>query len=285
MAQIQSYEALQDFLDRKKDEILNNYFVYYHLIQVIQALNEGKLELIDCYYVIGDNNNEAMVLKVTGNYFMYSDQWDADIINTLVQKIPFEKYKRFTFLGTRDLIIELLEKAGQPFEIIKDRMVYCCEKIIPATTPKIGITQNASFSDIAELTDMSMENYREEYDGKGEKTIEIMRGSVVHGIDDKFLFVLKVNNTVCSMVQIINDYSMHDPMIGNLFTKLTLRNKGYAYSLLHTVTEGLLNNGSEKCGLISDINNPASNKIFKAIGYEAIYKWIIVYINNTKLAE
>ena len=78
------------------------------------------------------------------------------------------------------------------------------------------------------------------------------------------------------MVQVINDKD-EKPMIGNLFTKKGKRNKGFAYSLLYVVTEGLLKNGHEECGLLSDATNIASNKAFVNVGYKPIYSWASVH--------
>jgi hypothetical protein len=276
MADILTFENFQDFLDYNNQEIFDNYFVYYHFIQLLNILESGKLDLFDAYNVVSEDGKSVMCIWVTGNYFVYSNNWNDEIVKILVDKIKIEKYKEFTFLGQRDLIIQLFEKSNIKYEILKDRLIYECIKVTPAIKNKIGIVENATFHDFKELVQMSMENYIEEYAGKGQRTIEDMETAVANGINKSSLFLLRDNNIICSIVQIIND-DEDEPMIGNLFTKKEMRNMGYAFSLLQTVTERFLNNGCQKCGLISDISNPASNKVFVNTGYKPIYNWITLF--------
>ncbi len=275
MNNLLTFKTFQEFLTHNQRHIQDNYFTYYHFIRVLNTLESGKLELFDAYNVIDDDGNFIICLWVTGNYFVYSDKWTDKMIETLIEKVNVERFKNFTFLGQRDLVIQLFEKNNVEYEVFKDRLIYECKCIAPSLIPKVGKTENATYYDFDELVQMSMDNYIEEYDGKGKKTIDDMKIAVSHGIEKSSLFLLRDNGIICSIVQVIND-TEDEPMIGNLFTKKAMRNKGYGYSLLHTVTEGLLN-GYEKCGLISDIKNPASNKVFINIGYKVIYKWIDVF--------
>jgi predicted GNAT family acetyltransferase len=178
-------------------------------------------------------------------------------------------------LGQREIIIELFEKSNIDYEIIKDRLIYKCTTVNELSLDHNCSVENASFEDFDELVQMSMDNYIEEYEGKGEKTLEEMQGMVANGISESSLYILRSDSELSSMLQIINpgrDY----PMIGNLFTKKEMRGRGYASILLYTVTNGLLNNGFEMCGLISDVKNAASNKAFIKVGYTPIYKWIFI---------
>jgi predicted GNAT family acetyltransferase len=279
MTQVLKFNKFQEFLDFNSEQILGNYFTYYHIISVVSALNAGKMDLYEAYNITDDQEHMVICLKVTGSFFIYSDKWNDEIVDTLVREVSVEKYKNFSFLGQRNLILELFEKAGREYEIKKDRLVYTCDKVLTKLRPYAGVARNATVNDFHELVQMSLDNHIEEYEGKGSKKIADMQGAVAHGIETGRLYLLSTNHEICSILQIINE-KPERPMIGNLYTKPAFRNRGHAYTLLHIVTEGLLNNGAEQCGLVSDVANPSSNKVFVNIGYTAIYQWIWVDIND-----
>jgi predicted GNAT family acetyltransferase len=275
MANIQTFPKFQDFLDFNKRELLDNYFIYYHFHNIIKELNAKNLDLYEAYNVSDDNANSVICLKATGNLLIYSNNWTDDIIDTLAAKINLQLYKNFSFLGQTDLIIELFKKSKIDYTVFKDRLIYTCTETKPLKKEVSGRVENATFNDFDELVEMSMDFYVEEYDGKGQQTIEDMQASVFKGIETSNLFLLRDEGQICSIVQVIST-ARDNPMIGNLFTKSDKRNRGYGYKLLHTVTEGLLKDNFDKIGLVSDITNPASNKIFVDIGYKSIYNWATV---------
>lgn len=73
MVETKSFIKFQEFLNHNRDEILGNYFIYYHLIQLIKTLNERRLDLFDAYNIVDDKGNEVICVWVTGNYFIYSN--------------------------------------------------------------------------------------------------------------------------------------------------------------------------------------------------------------------
>lgn len=275
MANIQTFPKFQDFLDFNKRELLDNYFIYYHFHSIIKELNAKNLDLYEAYNVSDDNTNSVICLKATGNFLIYSNNWTDDIVDTLADKINLQLYKNFSFLGQTDLIVELFKKSKIDYTIFKSRLIYTCTETKPLKKIVNGIVENATFNDFDELVQMSIDFYVEEYVGKGQQTIDEMQASVFKGIETSNLFLLRDEGQICSIVQVIS-IARDNPMIGNFFTKSDKRNKGFGYKLLHTVTEGLLKDNFDKIGLVSDITNPASNKIFVDIGYKSIYNWATV---------
>lgn len=58
--------------------------------------------------------------------------------------------------------------------------------------------------------------------------------------------------------------------IGPVFTPTGLRGRGYASMLTAALSQHLLDRGCEYCCLYTDLDNGTSNRIYRAIGYEAI---------------
>ncbi|HYI67158.1 MAG TPA: GNAT family N-acetyltransferase [Candidatus Limnocylindrales bacterium] len=58
--------------------------------------------------------------------------------------------------------------------------------------------------------------------------------------------------------------------IGPVFTPPALRGRGYASSLTAAASTDQLGRGRRFCFLFTDLGNPTSNKIYRAIGYEPV---------------
>lgn len=272
-----NFESLQDFFDHNGDRIWENYFTYYHLIKSVSLLEQGRMELFEAYNVTDEDGSDILGIWTTGHYFLYSNKWNDDVLDFLCNEIEITKHTNFHFLGRKELILALLEKQKINYEIMKDRIVYECsavnENVVLNDTYS---SNNASIEDFEELVQMSRDNYDEEYEGKGQTGIEQTQAGVLNGIQHNRLFLLRDEEEICSIVQVVNE-EQSLPMIGNLFTKKNKRNKGCALNLLHVVTRGFLNSGAEKCGLVSDKTNPASNQVFLKVGYVPIYNWAIIF--------
>lgn len=272
-----NFESLQDFFDHNEDEIWENYFTYYHLIKSVSLLEQGRMELFEAYNVTDQDGSKVLGILITGHYFLYSSKWNDEVLNFLCDEIETAKYPHFNFLGRKELILELLEKQKGSYEILKDRIVYECSAVDENVLLNEAYnSENASIQDFEELVQMSRDNYDEEYQGKGQTGVEQTQAGVLNGIQHNRLFLLRDEEEICSIVQVVNE-EQSLPMIGNLFTKQSKRNKGCALNLLHIVTKGFLNNGAEKCGLVSDVTNPASNKVFLKVGYVSVYNWAIIF--------
>jgi predicted GNAT family acetyltransferase len=55
-------------------------------------------------------------------------------------------------------------------------------------------------------------------------------------------------------------------IVGAVYTPVNQRKKGYASSLVHFLSQFILDNG-KKAGLFTNASNPTSNKIYQKIGY------------------
>ena len=58
--------------------------------------------------------------------------------------------------------------------------------------------------------------------------------------------------------------------ISAVYTPNEYRGKGYASAVVATLSQELLNQGYQRINLFTDLSNPTSNKIYKAIGYHEV---------------
>ncbi len=61
--------------------------------------------------------------------------------------------------------------------------------------------------------------------------------------------------------------------IGPVYTPPAYRRKGYATACVAALSQQLLDEGSERCFLLTDLANPTSNHIYQEIGYVPVCDW------------
>jgi uncharacterized protein len=61
--------------------------------------------------------------------------------------------------------------------------------------------------------------------------------------------------------------------IGPVYTPPAYRQKGYATACVAALSQKLLNEGCDRCFLLTDLANPTSNHIYRKIGYLPICDW------------
>ena len=58
--------------------------------------------------------------------------------------------------------------------------------------------------------------------------------------------------------------------VGYVYTPAEHRRRGYASALVARVSRHILDSGFRQCVLYTDLANPTSNRIYRAIGYRPI---------------
>lgn len=276
MAEIRTFKKFQDFLTENQRKILTDYFPYYDFLQALKRINNEGLGLFDSFNVVGKNGESIFCVWTENTYYIYGEKWDDDVIAKALERIEPQKFKNYTFLGQRHLINNIFKTANIEFERRRNRIVYNCRKIRSNADENDGVVLNASRKYVDQLVRNGILYYREEFEGKGSKSDDEVAQDIISSIEKGSMYCLLTSDTIQSIVTVIN-YEYNRPMIGSLFTRPESRNKGYAYKLLYEVTRGLLENDFSECGLLSNADNPASNKIFKKIGYEPIYDLVIAF--------
>lgn len=273
MTEIKYFSNTKEFQDCNEKIIQDNYFVLY---SPIAMMFNRDVEVLQLYNLADTDGSNAYCLWMSGNYYIHSFKWNDNILDALSKTIEFNKYRRFTFTGQRDLLLKLLDRNKVVYKILKDRLIYECRQTSNLTNLP-GQLQLATQADTDELSQMSYQYHLDEYAENTQRDLEYMSDIVRSGIEHKNIYKLVSNGKICSMAQVISQEEDF-PLIGQLYTKNESRNKGFATSILFHLTNFLLHNsGHEKCGLLSDTKNISSNAVFRKVGYQAIYKQISVY--------
>ena len=62
----------------------------------------------------------------------------------------------------------------------------------------------------------------------------------------------------------------HGATVGPVYTPAELRGRGYASNCVAKVSRIILDSGCEFCALFTNLENPTSNHIYTAIGYQPL---------------
>ncbi|WP_197076987.1 GNAT family N-acetyltransferase [Hymenobacter terrenus] len=257
-----------------------HYYVYLSVLRYIDILEQKQAVVHNAFNIVGEGSTDIIGFHVTGNYFVFGQGWNAEMLELLANEVDFTQYRSgYSFLGQRELVLALFNRSNSNWRVFKDRLVYQCLEAVQADTkPKVDI-ERPSLKDMPALAKLKSAYDLEEYPTRPAKSIEEFYEAAYHGIESGNLIVAKKKDKIFSMLQVIHYGDYNRPIIGSLYTVPVGRNKGYASFLVSTVTKALLKGGYEMCGLLSDSANPASNKLFLRVGYTPIYRWIHVVMD------
>lgn len=129
-----------------------------------------------------------------------------------------------------------------------------------------GMARLAKDTEVALLAQWSF-YFQEEEQLFPKKNLEEFRKIIENFINKKKLFVWEKNNQVVAMAAIVRETDNFQ-IIGAVYTPINERKKGNATSLVHFLSQLILNN-DKKAGLFTNASNPTSNKIYNRIGFES----------------
>lgn len=275
MTEVKNFEKAGEFFNYNHDFIYDNYLPHYNLIKTIERLRDKSLELIDAFNIVGD---DCYILSIctTSGWIILSDTWSDHGINLLFGRLNIKRFQNWTFGGQRKLLIDLFTRYSLNYVIEKDRLIYECKSATPLGNVSKGMAVTSTIDDWQRLTELTHAYSLEEWGEREGRGIDYVQNLVLGSIQNKTQVQWEDENVICSIAQVMN-LENNFPMIGSLYTDKSMRNQGYATSLLYKVTDQLLKQGYESVGLLSDVTNPTTNKIFKLLGYQAVYEFILIF--------
>jgi predicted GNAT family acetyltransferase len=274
MIEVKKFNSFSDFYIYNLSFIEANRMLNVLLRRTINDVIQGNINPYQ-YFTIEDGDTQIVVLRIPQICLIYSNQDKEELIPVLSQELKFQEFLRFTFAGNKQIIESLLKYHKSEYTIQKHLIIYKCEKVSEDYKYAPGEMQIANVDDLDTLIKFNM-SFNKEYNGEQESYVEA-KAFIISSLKDETLFIWKNKNHLCSIAQVIfregNDY----PEIGQVFTEPKLRKRGFAPSLVHKLTNYLLNNGNQKCMLYTNGTNKASNRAFIKIGYLSTGDYIMCY--------
>lgn len=266
---IKKYKVIDDsYLSDLKKIIGRNYFRFFYLVERVETIINCYLNFQDAW-ILEKDNDWIIGLSENGQYHLYGTSKNDELIDKCFEEMPFKKFpNNFLLVGDQDLIDKITKKASK-FKIEEgiNRFFYeiTSERFKPLSVENIRL---AKISDLDELTQMTLDFFKEEYNGKNNKDYEETKLDLIHHIIDQNYYVLETKKVLgfCSMMST----STSNPMIGTIFIKPEFRGEKYGRNLLSCATSHILKT-NKYCWLMTTQENKSSNKMVSSIGYEI--KW------------
>jgi hypothetical protein len=277
MPQIIVHKAINEFIQYNEEYIFSDYIAHYNLIKLIENRKAHNIQITNAFNIIDDDGSFILCLVSDGsNFSIYGSKWNNHVVSTFSEYANFpEGQTNLHFSGNRAFILELIEYNKFSFEIFKDRLIYECVKVNNDVTLAPGTFGLALEDDLDIISNMCYSYSQEEYGKHAQRSAEYMRKIAKNGIAGRSIYKWEFDKQITSIAHaMISENGF--PIIGQFYTIDTLRKKGYGTSLLFSLTQLILENDWEKCGLISDITSLDSNAIFRKVGYVVIYETISI---------
>lgn len=266
-----NYEILDDFYLADLKKIIGEcYFRFFYLIKNVEIIIDEHLNFQDAWTIKKDSD-WIIGLSANGQYHLYGTSDNDELINRCFEKMPFEKFpKDFLLAGDQNLINRIADEASG-FKIKKgiNRHFHevTSEKFKPSSYDNVRF---AKMADLEELTLMTLDFFKEEYNGLNNKDYEETKLNLMYHIIDQKYFIIENESEKIAGFCSIMETSTSNPMIGTIFIKPSFRNKKYGKNLLSFVTNHILKT-NKYSWLMTTQENLSSNKMMKSVGYEI--KW------------
>jgi predicted GNAT family acetyltransferase len=279
-----NFDSPQHFFDHNKQFIYSSYYQHFYLIKISEQLYAGIHQLINAYNIVDNNGGNILCLHIDGAYMLYSDNWTADMLDLLSKQVDLKICtENFSFSGNKALIMQLFQQQNSTYKVFKNRVIYECVDLKNIKPVIGGDWELCTFRDFKRISQMIYQYHLEEYGDHAFRDYESVSKMVEGGIRSEAFFIWRDGRNICSVAQLFNEEAGY-PFIGTLFTPINQRNKGYATALVYALTNLTMDEGFEKCGLVSDATNVSSNKVFQKVGYNPVYNYISMHtLNPSKL--
>ena len=276
MAEIIRFDDFREYYKFNQEFIDSNPMLYYHLENTIKRVFKGKGREPQLYkfFNVTDNDCFVSVLLIDNECLIYANNTNDEVVEKVSEGLEFHLFKRYQFFGTKQIIDSLFQKYQVDYDEQKHRKIYECKIVTPDFEYSPGKMSMADEQRIFELASFNVAFTKEYYGDTQDldKAIQLIAG----GISNDNLYQWNLDNNICAMAQAIHgDYDF--PVIGHVFTNPNFRGKGYAASIVHRLTKGLLDAGNEKCMLSTNAYTAASNKAFEKAGYLLTGEYVVRY--------
>lgn len=272
MTTVTSYKTPQEFLDISED-ILEEREIENNLILGLCNGFSDKSKVYDgCVFinVFADNQIQASSIKTISKVILSGTTKDIRHIKSLADYYRDNGIQLTGAFGESFYAFEFSNFYGKRQVGEKKLIVHKLTSVnsLPLAS---GELVNATMNDIELLTDWTM-NFEEDVQSfpkqNREQILNITQRRV--GLGDIFKWI--DNDEIVSIVAIVRK-TKNASIIGLVYTPEKLRGRGYATSCVQKLSELILCNGYKYCGLFTDKSNPASNHIYKKIGYFPILEF------------
>jgi predicted GNAT family acetyltransferase len=197
---------------------------------------------------------------------------EQDGIETLAEKLAEHKTVFPGVVGPADVTAAFsnawTKATGQKFDEYMDQIIYSLTKVAPSELVE-GRMRAAEEKDLPHIHNWLVAFGAESHLPKSE---QLAGAAVTKMASERIaagrIFVWDVDGKTVAQAGISGTKDV--ARVSLVYTPEDMRGKGYARSLVTTLSQKQLNDGKKMCCLYADARNPVSNSIYRKIGYEFV---------------
>lgn len=264
-----SYRNSNDFLADAND------FLYQREVQnnlTIGLLenNKNRPELLPnemlCAYM-EDNIVKATIFNSGYKVIVSCPQPTHAIVEAVYHQHTTANIPMNGYIGDLDFVNMLLG-----FEVnrkMQNREMYV-QQLVSLNSIKCshGAMLPATLEDLAIITEWS-NLFQEEANNFPKHSIATLEKMNKNRIENNAIYKWVLDDEIVSIAAIVRQ-TKNTAIIGLVYTPVYYRNKGFATTIVHSLSNKILSSGLRFAGLFSDAGNPTSNSIYAKIGYQKI---------------
>ena len=251
----------------KNEEAVNSL-----MLGVLQAILSGNYEKNEKYMAYTEENGfiaSVVLMTLPFGPILYSSiKNDSDSMRLIADDLIKSKFKIDDVVGRKNeskLFAEIYSRTiNCGFKLGMNMRLYELKKVNNIILSS-GLIRQAELKDTEIIADWIGQFHEETHTERGSSSLleaaerRIKDGSAFVWEDKKIVsMTLKTRPT--------NKYVS----VSGVLTPKEYRRRGYATSLVYSLSKSLLESGYEGCTLFTDLSNPTSNKIYQDIGYKPI---------------
>lgn len=266
MSRIVSYHTPQAFLDDTQ-AILEQKELENNLILGICNGFEDKVKAYDhCVFInaMEDKQIQATSIKTIAKAIVAGTTKNTATIKSLADYYLDHSIEVYGVIGETFYATEFSNWYSNKTTTIETLVVHQLDSVLPMSLAT-GDLQLASRNDLSLLTDWMIQ-FEQDANILPRQSKEQIRKNVLGKITAGSFFLWVDHEEIVSMASIARK-TKNIGIIGHVYTPTSFRGRGYATACVHKLSEVILSQGFKYCGLFTDKANPASNHIYKKIGY------------------
>src|SRR5688572_22118689 len=100
------YKNVIEFAKFNKRLISHNPFLYFYLDKTLDKILKGEIPVYGCFNII-DKDYFCCGLVIDDACLLYASDSTSDMIPLVVKGLQFEKFNKYHFMGTKNIIDSL----------------------------------------------------------------------------------------------------------------------------------------------------------------------------------
>jgi predicted GNAT family acetyltransferase len=277
MRTLKTYNNSEEYLKESITTLESKELENNLIIGICKSLKNTTNEDYHFINIFQKKNVIATSIKTSAKVIIFCTTNDKEAINEIANYYLENKINIKGVIGESNSAEIFTECYGAQILRIKP---LCLQRLIKTNDINIseGYFQVCTVADSMLLNKWTTNFFIEEelLPKKSQAEVEAIVETI---LESKDFYCWKMNNKIVSIASILRKTKNYG-IVGIAYTPKEFRGNGYASSCVKILSDYILVNGFQFCGLFTDKANPTSNKIYGQIGYETVTEFKNIEFSN-----